>query len=70
MGRVIGEIRPRYVFVENSPMLVVRGLGTVLGDLSEMGYDAVWGIVGAHHAGAPHKRDRIWILAELADTNL
>lgn len=44
-------------------MLTSRGLGTVLGDLSEMGYDAEWGILGAHHAGAPHKRDRIWILA-------
>ena len=35
----------------------------VIGDLARMGYDARWGIVGAHHAGAPHKRDRIWILA-------
>jgi DNA (cytosine-5)-methyltransferase 1 len=63
MARIIGEIRPQYAFVENSPMLVGRGLGTVLGDLAEMGYDAKWGIVGAHHTGAPHKRDRIWILA-------
>jgi len=63
MARVIGEVRPRYAFVENSPMLVGRGLSTVLSDLAEMGYDAVWGIVGAHHVAAPHKRDRIWILA-------
>jgi DNA (cytosine-5)-methyltransferase 1 len=63
MSRIIGEIRPKYAFVENSPMLTVRGLGRVLGDLSEMGFDARWGVVGAHHAGAPHKRDRIWILA-------
>jgi DNA (cytosine-5)-methyltransferase 1 len=62
-ARIIGEVRPQYAFVENSPMLTSRGLGTVLGDLAEMGYDAEWGIVGAHHAGAPHKRDRIWILA-------
>ena len=67
MARIVGEVRPRYVFVENSPMLVRRGLGAVLGDLSEMGYDARWGIVGAHHAGAPHKRDRIWILADAAN---
>ena len=63
MARLIGEIRPRFVFVENSPMLTLRGLGTVLGSLSEMGYDAEWGVVGAHHAGAPHKRDRVWILS-------
>ena len=63
MARIIGEVRPRYAFVENSPMLVGRGLSTVLADLAEMGYDAKWGIVGAHHVAAPHKRDRIWILA-------
>jgi DNA (cytosine-5)-methyltransferase 1 len=65
MARIIGEVRPQYAFVENSPMLVGRGLETVLADLAEMGYDARWGIVGAHHAGAPHKRDRIWIVASI-----
>jgi DNA (cytosine-5)-methyltransferase 1 len=64
MARIIGEVLPQYVFVENSPMLVGRGLAVVLADFSEMGYDAKWGIVGAHHAGAPHKRDRIWIVAD------
>lgn len=63
MARVIGEIRPRYAWVENSPLLVGRGLVVVLSDLAEMGYDARWGIVGARHAKAPHTRDRIWILA-------
>ena len=63
MARIIGEIRPQCAFVENSPMLVGRGLARVIGDLAEMGYDARWGVMGAHHAGAPHKRDRIWILA-------
>lgn len=63
MARIVGEVRPRYVFVENSPLLVGRGLITVLGDLAKMGYDAKWGIVGAHHVAAPHKRDRIWVLA-------
>ncbi len=62
MARIIGEVLPRFVWVENSPMLVGRGLGVVLADLAQMGYDARWGIVGAHHAGAPHKRDRIWIV--------
>ena len=63
MARIIGEVLPRFVLVENSPMLVGRGLAVVLADLAQMGYDAEWGFVGAHHAGAPHKRDRIWIVA-------
>ena len=63
MARVVSEVRPRYVFVENSPLLVSRGLDVVLSDLAALGYDASWGVVGAHHAGAPHRRDRIWILA-------
>jgi len=70
MARIVGEVRPRYVFVENSPMLTVRGLGRVLGDLSALGYDAQWGVMGACHAGAPHKRERIWILAHAADGGL
>jgi DNA (cytosine-5)-methyltransferase 1 len=63
MARIIGEVRPKYAFVENSPMLTTRGLGTVLRDLAEMGYDAEWGVLGAADVGANHKRDRIWILA-------
>ena len=63
MARVIGEVRPRYVLVENSPVLTSRGLGVVLGDLAALGYDARWGVLGAVDAGAPHKRDRIWIVA-------
>jgi DNA (cytosine-5)-methyltransferase 1 len=64
MARIIGEVRPRFVFVENSPVLTSRGLGTVLGDLAAMGYDAQWGVLGAIDAGAPHKRERIWIVAD------
>ena len=67
MARIIGEVRPRYVFVENSPMLTVRGLGVVLADLASLGYDARWGVLGAVNVGAPHKRERIWIRAELAN---
>jgi DNA (cytosine-5)-methyltransferase 1 len=62
-ARIIREVRPRYVLVENSPALVARGLGTVLGDLAQMGFDARWGVLGAVHAGAPHRRERIWIVA-------
>ena len=67
MARIVGEVRPRYVFVENSPMLVSRGLTVVLGDLASLGYDARWGVLGAHDVGAPHKRDRIWIVASDAN---
>ena len=63
MARVVNEVRPRFVFVENSPMLTSRGLGVVLGDLAKMGYDARWCVLGADDAGAPHRRKRIWILA-------
>ena len=62
MARIISEVQSKYVFVENSPMLTVRGLGTVLGDLSEMGFNAEWGVISAAAVGAPHQRDRIWIL--------
>ena len=63
MHRIICEVRPRYAFMENSPMLTSRGLGRVLGDLAESGYDAAWCVLGAADVGAPHRRNRIWILA-------
>ena len=66
MARIIHEVRPRYVFVENSPMLTSRGLGRVLGDLASMGFDARWGVLGAADVGAKHQRDRIWIVAEFS----
>lgn len=62
MARIIGEVRPRYAFIENSPMLVIRGLEAVLCDLAELGFDAEWGVVSAADAGANHKRKRLWIL--------
>lgn len=61
-ARIIGEVVPRFVFVENSAALTARGLGSVLGDLASMGFDAEWGVIGANHAGAPHRRDRMWIV--------
>ena len=63
MARIIHEVRPRFAFVENSPMLTSRGLGTVLGDLAAMGFDARWGVLGGADVGAVHRRDRIWIVA-------
>ena len=63
MARVICEVRPRFVFVENSPMLTSRGLGVVLGDLASMGFDAQWGVLGHDKFGGQHRRERIWIVA-------
>ena len=63
MARIIHEVQPRFVFVENSPMLTSRGLGRVLGDLASMGFNAKWGVLGAADVGANHQRDRIWIVA-------
>jgi len=63
MARIVCDIRPQYVFVENSPVLTSRGLGRVLGDLDALGYDAKWTVLSAADVGAPHLRERIWILA-------
>lgn len=62
-ARIIGEVRPRYAFIENSPMLVARGLDRVLADLAALGFDAEWGCISASEVGANHGRDRIWIVA-------
>jgi len=67
MARIVGEVRPRYVFVENSPALLTRGLGRVLGDLAALGYDCRWTVLGAADVGAPHQRDRFWLRAERRD---
>ena len=64
MARIIGEVRPQYAFIENSPMLTIRGLETVLCDLAALGFNAKWGVVSAADVGAPHLRERIWIRAE------
>jgi DNA (cytosine-5)-methyltransferase 1 len=60
MARIIGEVRPRFVFVENSPRLIRGGLASVLADLAAMGFDGRWGVVSAQNAGAPHQRKRFW----------
>jgi len=62
-ARIVGEIRPRFVIVENVAALVNRGLERVLGDLAALGYDAEWHCIPAGAIGAPHERDRIWIVA-------
>jgi DNA (cytosine-5)-methyltransferase 1 len=70
MARVVGEVQPKYVFVENSPMLVTRGLERVLGDLTSLGYDTKWTVMGAADVGANHQRDRIWIVAYAREIRL
>lgn len=56
-------VRPKYAIVENVAALLDRGMGTVLGDLAEIGYDSEWHCIPASHVGAPHRRDRCWIVA-------
>ena len=63
MRRIIGDVQPSFVVVENSPMLVVRGLARVIGDLAGMGYDSKWGVLRGDHAGVPQRRARLWIVA-------
>lgn len=72
-ARILRVLRPKYVFIENVPALrhfVSEGLGRVLGDLTQIGYDVEWDCVPAVSVGAPHVRDRIFILGwqrDLAD---
>jgi DNA (cytosine-5)-methyltransferase 1 len=63
LARIIGEVRPLYVLLENVAALLGRGLDRVLGDLAALGYDAEWHCIPASAIGAPHVRDRIWIVA-------
>jgi len=63
MAETVRLVGPRYVFIENVPALLVRGFEHVLGALSQMGFDAVWGIVSAADVGAPHLRKRLWVVA-------
>ena len=59
----IRETRPQWIMVENVPWLRKRGLGRILGDLAEIGYDAQWHSIAAAQVGAPHKRERVWLVA-------
>lgn len=62
--RLIRELRPRYVFIENVPgLLANEPMRRVLGDLSSLGFDAQWESIPAAAVGAPHLRDRVWIFA-------
>ncbi|MBT6460605.1 MAG: DNA cytosine methyltransferase [Planctomycetaceae bacterium] len=63
MHRIIGDIKPRWVIVENVAALLSRGMDVVLRDLSTIGYDCEWHIISASAVGAPHRRERVWIIA-------
>tara|TARA_R110002012_G_scaffold85399_1_gene212984 strand:+ start:259 stop:1452 length:1194 start_codon:yes stop_codon:yes gene_type:complete len=63
MLRIISEVRPRFALIENVPMLTIRGGTRVIADLTKIGYDAEWTIIGADDVGAWHKRKRIWIVS-------
>jgi DNA (cytosine-5)-methyltransferase 1 len=62
-SRIICDLRPRYVVVENVAALLARGLDRVLGDLACSGYDAEWQSIPASTFGAWQRRNRVWILA-------
>jgi DNA (cytosine-5)-methyltransferase 1 len=62
-ARLIRELRPRFVLVENVARLLADGMGRVLGDLSQIGFDAEWHAIPASAVGAEHHRDRIWLVA-------
>lgn len=62
-ARIVGEVRPGYVWVENSSALSTRGIDVVLADLAALGFDAEWCVLGADAVGFPHQRARMWILA-------
>lgn len=61
--RIICELRPRYVLVENVAALLVRGMDRVLSDLATSGYDAEWRVFSACEMGFPHSRERLFLIA-------
>ena len=63
MRRVISEVRPTYVLVENSPLLTIRGGPRIVSDLASMGYVGRNGILGADYAGLENHRARMWVVA-------
>lgn len=63
MYRIVREVEPVRVYVENSSALTIRGLGVVLRDLSSLGYDAQWGVISCRDVGGVHLRERTWINA-------
>ena len=61
--RLCMEIRPRFLFLENVPAITIRGGTTVVDSLTKIGYDCRWTMLSAEEMGAPHKRERWFLLA-------
>jgi len=68
--RLIDEIKPNWVIIENVKRMQSKGLVTVMQGLDEVGYDAEWHIIAASHIGALHQRERVWILAYPKSANV
>jgi DNA (cytosine-5)-methyltransferase 1 len=70
--RIVREVEPRFIFLENVPALLTRGIDVVLGALADIGFDAEWTVLSASDCGANHLRKRVWILCrkqEVADSH-
>jgi DNA (cytosine-5)-methyltransferase 1 len=63
IARLVSEIRPRFVFLENVAAITIRGAERVVGELCRLRYDCRWGVLSAADVGANHQRDRWWLLA-------
>lgn len=63
VAKAISTLRPRFVVLENVRGHLTLGFDEVLGTLTELGYDATWGLIRASDVGAPHKRERLFIVA-------
>ena len=65
--RIARTLKARWIFLENVPAITNRGLDVVLATLSDSGFDAEWQMLSAEDVGAPHRRNRFWLRASLAD---
>lgn len=63
--RVIRQLRPQYVVLENVAAITTNGLDVVLGEMAEAGYDTEWSCIRASDMGGCHRRDRWWLVAYL-----
>ncbi|WP_286948989.1 MULTISPECIES: DNA cytosine methyltransferase [Brevundimonas] len=63
LARLVEEARPKFVILENSPVLRSRGLDRILSKFASLGYDAEWHCLPLNAIGAPHRRDRVWVIA-------
>lgn len=68
IARIVAQVRPRFVVLENVPPVVRHGVPAVLSDLAQLGFDAEWGLYSAADVGAPHRRQRWWCVAYTASS--